>query len=93
MESIRSLNVPVVVGHIILKSASMASFMNSNFPGIYIPEKLIRELEGLSKSQLVETSLQISIELLKEIKPLCQGIHFIPAGWEKYVPKIVQEIS
>ncbi|MFC1914923.1 methylenetetrahydrofolate reductase [Chloroflexota bacterium] len=93
MESISSLNVPVIVGHTILKSASMASFMNSNFPGVHIPENIIRELEGLPKSQLVEKSLQISTDLLKKIKPLCQGIHFVPAGWERYVPRIVQEIS
>lgn len=92
LESISSLHVPVIVGHMMLKSASMARFINSNLPGVTVPEKLIRELEGLPRNQLVEKSLQISVALLKRMKPLCQGVHFIPAGWEIYVPGIVQEI-
>lgn len=92
LESISGLHVPVIVGHMMLKSASMARFINSNLPGVAVPEKLIRELEGLPRNQLVEKSLQISVALLKRMKPLCQGVHFIPAGWEIYVPGIVQEI-
>jgi 5,10-methylenetetrahydrofolate reductase len=92
LESIRDLHVPVIVGHMMLKSASMARFIDSNLPGVTVPEKLIRELEGLPRNQLVEKSLQISVALLKKMKSLCQGVHFIPAGWEIYVPGIVQEI-
>ena len=80
LESISGLNVPVIVGHMMLKSASMARFINSNLPGVSVPEKLIRKLEGLPRNQLVEKSLQISVALLKKMKPLCQGVHFIPAG-------------
>ena len=92
LESISGLHVPVIVGHMMLKSASMARFINSNLPGVTVPENLIRELEGLPRNQLVEKSLQISTALLKKMKPLCQGVHFIPAGWEIYVPGIVREI-
>jgi len=80
LESINGLPVPVIVGHMMLKSASMARFINSNLPGVSVPEKLIRKLEGLPRNQLVEKSLQISVALLKKMKPLCQGVHFIPAG-------------
>ena len=92
LESITGLNVPVIVGHMMLKSASMARFINSNLPGITVPEKLIRGLEGLSRDQLLRKSLQISIELLRKMKPLCQGVHFIPAGWERYMPGIIPQI-
>jgi len=92
MESVSKFNVPVMVGHVILKSASMASFINSNFPGVTVPQKLVDELMGLPREQLVETSLQISIELLKKMKPMCQGIHFMPAGWERYVPRVVEAV-
>ncbi len=93
MESISGFKVPVLVGHVMLKSASMASFMNSNIPGVNVPEKLILELEGLPREKVSETSLQISIDLLKKMKPMCQGIHLMPAGWEKYVPRIVEAIA
>ena len=89
--SINGLNVPVIVGHMMLKSASMARFINSNLPGITVPEKLIKGLEGLPREQLLKKSLQISVELLKKMKPLCQGFHFIPAGWERFIPGIIQQ--
>ncbi len=93
IDSISSFEVPVIVGHIMLKSASMARFMNSNFPGVTVPEKLIEELEGLSRDQVVETSLQISVELIKKMKPNCQGVYFIPTGWEMHVPRIIEAVA
>ncbi|MGA2955416.1 MAG: methylenetetrahydrofolate reductase [Thermodesulfobacteriota bacterium] len=92
LESISGLNVPVIVGHMMLKSASMARFINSNLPGVTVPERLIRELEGLSRDQLLRKSLQVSIELLRKMKPLCQGVHLIPAGWERYISGIIPQI-
>ena len=92
LESINGLYVPVIVGHMMLKPASMARFINSNLPGITVPENLIKGLEGLPRDQLLRKSLQISVELLRKMKPLCQGVHFIPAGWERYIPGIIQQI-
>ena len=50
VDSIGGSQVPVIVGHVVLKSASMARFMNSNFPGVTVPDKLIGktiEADGL----------------------------------------------
>ena len=93
VESISSFNVPVIVGHMMLKSASMARFINSNLPGVTVPEQVIGEFEGLSKNQAAERSLGLSIELLTKMKPMCQGICFTPAGWERYIPRIVEAIG
>jgi methylenetetrahydrofolate reductase (NADPH) len=27
--------------------------------------------------------------LIKELKPMCQGIHVMPIGWDKVVPKVL----
>jgi 5,10-methylenetetrahydrofolate reductase len=93
MESVSKFNVPVMVGHTMLRSASMASFMNSNLPGVTVPDKLIRDLEGLPKHQITETSLHLSIDLLTRMKSLCQGIHFMVAGWEQHIPTIVEAVT
>lgn len=92
LQATGKLNVPVIVGHMMLKSASMARFMNSNLPGVTVPEALIRQLEGLPREQVTEKSIQISTDLLKQMKPMCQGFHFIPAGWERYVGNVVTEV-
>ena len=70
----------------------MASFINSNMQGVSVPESMIQELEGVPRQQLIETSLRISAELLRAMSSICQGIHFIPAGWERYVPQIVEAV-
>ncbi len=93
VEAIKDFEVPVFAGHVILKSASMASFMNSNFPGIKIPDSMIRKLEGLPRDKVIETTLEISVELIKNIKPFCQGICFIPEGWERYLSRVVEQIG
>lgn len=91
LEAISRYKVPVFAGHIILKSSSMASFINSNFPGIMVPDKMVRALEGLPRDKVVETSLKLSAELITELKPMCQGINFMPEGWERHLSSILEK--
>ncbi|MFC1912591.1 methylenetetrahydrofolate reductase [Chloroflexota bacterium] len=92
IESLSHLKLPVIVGHIMLKSASMASFLNSNVPDIHVPENIIKQLEGRSREDLIKISQQITIEFLQKIKPMCQGVHLIPMGWERYVPNVIETL-
>jgi len=91
LEAIASYKVPVFAGHMMLKSASMASFINSNFPGISVPDRMVRALEGLPRDKMVETSLQLSVELIKKLKTMCQGVNFMPEGWERHLATITRE--
>lgn len=79
--------VPVLASVLPLKSASMARFINKNMPGILIPENLIAEMENAKER--VRTGLEICARLVRDLKGLCQGVHFIPAGWEKKMPAIL----
>jgi methylenetetrahydrofolate reductase (NADPH) len=92
MEWVSRLKLPVIVGHAMLKSASMASFLNSNIPDIYVPDSIIRHLEGHTREDLIKVSQQITIEFVQKIKPMCQGVHLIPMGWERYVPNVVEAL-
>ena len=92
VESVSRFNVPVIVGHAMLKSASMASFLNSNVPDIHVPDSVIRQLEGQSREDLIKASQQVTIEFVQKIKPMCQGVHLIPMGWERYVPNVIEAI-
>ena len=37
----------------------------------------------------VETSVEIAARLIREMKGLCQGVHIMALGWEKYVPAVL----
>lgn len=88
MNQVKHLNVPVMVGIVLLKSAGMARFMNKNVAGVHVPEGLIEEMdEAENKAQ---KSIEIAARLINEMKDLCQGVHIMPIGWEKRVPAVLE---
>jgi len=72
-----------------LKSAGMAKFMNKNVSGVFVPENLIKEMEETKNKS--ETSIEIAARLIKELRPLCRGIHIMPLGWDKKVPAVLEK--
>jgi methylenetetrahydrofolate reductase (NADPH) len=84
----KHLRVPVMAGIILLKSAGMARFMNKHVAGICVPENLIQQMQE-SKDK-VASSIEIASRLIKQLKPLCQGIHIMPIGWDKIVPQVLE---
>jgi 5,10-methylenetetrahydrofolate reductase len=84
----RHLKVPISAGIVLLKSAGMAKFMNKNVAGISVPDTLIKEMEETKDK--VAKSVEIAARLIKELKPMCQGIHIMPIGWDKVVPRVIE---
>jgi len=87
MKSIAHLNVPVLVGIVLLKSAGMARFMNNNVAGVHVPDNLIEEMDEAENR--AQKSIEIAARLIKEMKPLCQGVHIMAIGWENKVPEVL----
>jgi len=87
MGQVRHLNVPVMVGIVLLKSAGMARFMNKNVAGVHVPEDLIEEMDEATDRR--QESIEIAARLIKEMKDLCQGVHIMPIGWERLVPAVL----
>jgi methylenetetrahydrofolate reductase (NADPH) len=89
MREIEHLDVPVLGGVILLKSAGMARFMNRNVAGVHVPDNLIEEMD--EATDRVETSIKIAAQLIRGMKDLCQGVHIMALGWEKWVPNLLEE--
>ncbi len=85
------LKVPIMVGIVMLKSAGMARFMNANVAGVYVPDKLIKIMAKASKEERPKKSIEITASLIKEMKGMCQGVHIMPLGWDKYVPDVLEK--
>jgi methylenetetrahydrofolate reductase (NADPH) len=85
----KHLNVPILAGIVLLKSAGMAKFMNKNVAGVCVPDGLIKEME--SAKDKVGQSVAIAVRLIKELKPMCQGVHIMPIGWDTVVPRVLNE--
>ncbi|MBU1923609.1 MAG: methylenetetrahydrofolate reductase, partial [Candidatus Omnitrophica bacterium] len=88
LSKIRHLKTTILAGIVLLKSAGMARYMNKNVAGVYVPDNLIKEMEGTKDK--VATSVEIAARLIKELKPMCNGIHIMSIGWDKVVPRVLE---
>ncbi|MBI4649902.1 methylenetetrahydrofolate reductase [Candidatus Desantisbacteria bacterium] len=89
METARKHKVKILAGILLLKSASMAKYLNSFVPGISVPDELIKEMEGSGNP--LETGIKIAGRLIKELSPYCDGIHVMAIGAEDKVLNILAE--
>ena len=89
MKRVEKFKVPVMVGIIPLKNAGSARFMNANVAGIRVPDDLIQKMAAAPKEDREKTGIQMAADLIKKMKPMCQGVHIMAIGWEKKVPEIM----
>lgn len=85
---VHDYNVPIIAGHIMLKSAGMARRFNESLPGVEVPDEIIRELSVAENRK--KQSAKIMSRIVKEIRPMCQGVHIMAIGWESEIPNALQ---
>ncbi len=91
MKQVGEVDVPILVGIVMLKSAGMAKFMNNNVAGVKVPDEMIAQMKETDDK--VATSIEITVELLKGLQPLCQGVHMMPLGWNQHVVTVLDEVG
>ncbi len=69
-------NIPVLVGILPLKSYAHARFLNNEFPGINIPEYVLKSLEDSGKD--FEEGIGIAREILEKAKNYVDGAYLMP---------------
>ncbi|MCM8791560.1 MAG: methylenetetrahydrofolate reductase [Candidatus Omnitrophica bacterium] len=88
LKKIKYLKTTILAGIVLLKSAAMARYMNKNVAGVSVPHELIKEMEEAKEK--TEKSVEIASRLIKELRNMCQGIHIMPIGWNRLVPKVLE---
>lgn len=88
LDAAKHIKTMILGGIVLLKSAGMAKYMNKNVAGVFVPDNLIKEMEEAKDKSA--KSIEIAARLIKELKPLCQGIHIMPIGWDKKVPLVIE---
>ena len=89
MNKASKFKVPVLCGIVIIKSAGMANYMNNFVPGVRVPDNMINVLKEAPKEDRWKKSIELMADFIKEVKPMCQGLHIMAMGWEKYVPPLL----
>lgn len=91
VQQVEKFNIPIMLGIVLLKSAGMARFMNENVAGVFVPDELINEMASVSKEDRPKKSVEIAGRLIREMKDMCQGVHIMALGWDKYIPAVLDE--
>jgi 5,10-methylenetetrahydrofolate reductase len=87
---VKHLNVKVIAGILLLKSAGMARYVNAHIPGLTVPASIIEELENAPTP--LAKGVEIARRLAAELRPFCDGIHIMAMGREELIPEIIKEV-
>ena len=87
IKKVTHFKVPIIVGITLLKSVGMARYINKHVEGASIPDSFIDQLMKASDKQ--KASIEIAGNLIKTLRPLCQGVQIIPIGWERQIPTLL----
>ena len=88
MKRVEDFDVPVLAGIIMLKSARQARYMTERIPGVVVPVRLIEELERAEN--LAEASIEMTGRIVRNVAPMCQGVHIMAIGWERRIPAVME---
>ena len=88
MARCEAFQIPILAGIIVLKSARQARYMTERIPGVVVPDRLIDELARASDP--AETSVRMASDVVREVAPMCHGVHIMAIGWERYIPDILE---
>ena len=91
VKKVAHFKVPIIAGITLLKSVGMARYVNKHVEGASIPDSIIDQLMKASDKQ--KASIEIAGGLIKELRPLCQGVQIIPIGWEKQIPALLDYVG
>jgi len=88
MDRVGPIQVPVIAEVILVRSAGMGFFLNKYVrPGL-VPNHIIEKLAKASDKEVA--SLEIIKDLVKGLKEVCQGVHFVPVGSVDRLPKYLE---
>jgi len=91
MNRVGPIQVPVIAEVILVRSAGMGIFLNKYVrPGL-VPNHILEKLARASDKEA--TSIEIISDLVKGLREVCQGVHFIPVGSTDRLSKYLEAVE
>ncbi|MFA9455067.1 MAG: methylenetetrahydrofolate reductase, partial [Candidatus Aminicenantaceae bacterium] len=78
LEALQEAGLPVILSIMPLISGRNAEYMHYEVPGITIPEEYLKRMESTEGAGGEEEGIRIAREIIRELRPLCNGILFMP---------------
>lgn len=91
MKRVGPIQVPIIAEVILVRSAEMGLFLNKHVKAGLVPNHIIEKLAKAPDKE--RASIEIISDLVKGLKELCQGVHFIPIGAEDRISKYLDALN
>jgi 5,10-methylenetetrahydrofolate reductase len=88
MKRLGPIQIPVIAEVILVRSAEMGLFLNKHVKAGLVPNPIIEKLAKAADKE--KASIEIVRDLVKGLKEVCQGVHFIPIGAEDRISKYLE---
>jgi methylenetetrahydrofolate reductase (NADPH) len=84
--------VYILAGITPMKSVGMARYMQTQVPGMDVPDEIIRRLKGVDRKKVADEGIRIACEQIEEFKEMkgISGVHLMAIEWEHKVPEIAE---
>jgi methylenetetrahydrofolate reductase (NADPH) len=91
MDAVKPDGVAILAGVIPLKSEKSAPWLMANLPGVVVPMDIVQAMDQAAKDgQARERGLELTAQVVRELRGICQGVHVMAIGWEAEVPHILK---
>lgn len=76
-----------------IRSIRALEHMQTNVPGLSIPESVSRRLRGVPEDRVVQEGIDICVETIRRIYEISgiSGVHLMAFGHEEVIPEILEE--
>ena len=91
MKRVGPIRIPVIAEVILVRSAEMGLFLNKHVKAGLVPNHIIEKLAKATDKE--RASIEIISDLVKGLKDICQGVHFIPIGAEDRISKYLDALK
>lgn len=89
-EKASGIKAKFLLGIFPLKSLAVAQFMSEKVPGVKVPGDILDRMKKTSDP--ASTGIDIAVETIKELRPYCDGVHFMTMNDENLVREILSRI-
>ncbi|HYM49467.1 MAG TPA: methylenetetrahydrofolate reductase [Candidatus Limnocylindrales bacterium] len=85
--------VAIIPSVAVPRSARGARFMREKVPGVFVPESIVRRIEGVPTERQAQEGIRIAVELVSGLReiPGVRGVHVIAIRWDEGVLAVVEE--
>lgn len=84
--------VKALAGIMPLVSVAMGKYMNSNVPGIFVPDSMLAEMAQAPRGASIAKGIELAAKMIKQIREekICDGVHIMFPGREDRITDVIE---